>query len=320
MSYVYVVLRSARGFAGRAAARFAGFRAVVVAGLPRAGVYGITERKVRFGELAGPLVAGPTWFDWQLVAAQAAVEAFGFPFEEILADDGIPFAPVAVETSVDRYPGVGDSVAVHVVPIDVGETSVELLYEIEDGGGEVLATARMTHVTITADGDALALPETVRSNVRDALVDRSPSVGPDDDGERADDRAALASFASSMRVRRPHVEGADLAYFEEYPRLADIALEEHLDRRGTPLSQLRGPTEPFRLRDWRWSFRSPVPYESTLRASCDVLTADAETVRVAHTFTSDGEVSIEGITEYGCFDRSGEPVAFDQAALAALGE
>lgn len=283
-------------------------------------MYGITERKVRFGELAGALVGGPVWFDWQLIATQAAVEAFGFPFEEILADDGIPFAPVAVETSVERYPTVGESVAVHVVPIGVGETSVELLYEVEDGAGELLATARMTHVTIAAGGDSLPLPEAVRSNVRDALVDRSPSVGPDESDEREDGDRPLASFESATRVRRPHSEGADLAYFEEYPRLADVALEEHLESQGTPLGELRGPTEPFRPRGWRWSFQSPVPYESTLRVTCDVLAADAGTVRVAHTFTSDGEVSIEGVTEYGCFDRSGEPVAFDDAALAALAE
>ena len=278
----------------------------------------ITAHRVQFGELAGPLVHGATFFDWELIATQAVVRAFDYSFEAILADGGIPFAPVAVATSVRRYPTTGDTVHVDAVPLNVGDSSVELLYEVVDDGGDPFATARMTHVTIGPDGRALALPESIRADFADACVDRRVAVGPaegsdGDGGDEGDDRPA---FDASFPVRSPHVEGAELAYFEEYPRFADVALEEFLVERGTSLAELSGERQPFRIRDWRWEFRSPVPFESTLRVDCDVRAVEAETVRVAHTLTSDGRTSIEGITEYGCFDRSGAPVAFDEDALA----
>lgn len=272
----------------------------------------ITNRPVRFGELAGPLVHGATFFDWQLVATQAVAAAVDYPFETILADDGIPFAPVVVSTSVDRYPGVGDEVTVETVPLSVGDTSVELLYETVDGDGERLAAARMTHVTISADGSALELPDEARSALADACTDRSVDVGPRTAPEEPDD---LPSPSSSFPVRSPHIEGAELAYFEEYPRFAGIVLEEYLDDSGTTLGELGGEKQPYRLRDWEWEFRAPVPFESSLRVECDVRSVGSETIRVAHELSSDGRTNITGVTEYGCFDREGEPVPFDEAML-----
>lgn len=276
----------------------------------------ITGHRVQFGELAGPLVHGASFFDWELIATQAVARAFDYPFETILADDGIPFAPVVVATSVRRYPATGDVVHVDVVPTNVGDSSVELLYEVVDDDGDLFATALMTHVTIGPDGRALALPDAVREDFADARVDRDVAVGPDDEGGDADDGDDLPAFSTSVPIRSPHIEGAELAYFEEYPRFADVALEGFLAEGGTSLAELSGERRPFRLRDWRWEFRSPVPFESTLRVECDVVAVAEETVRVAHTLTSDGRVSIEGLTEYGCFDRSGAPVPFDEGALA----
>jgi len=272
----------------------------------------ITDRPVRFGELAGPLVHGATFFDWQLVATQAVAAAVDYPFEAILADDGIPFAPVVVSTAVDRYPGVGDAVTVEAVPLSVGDSSVELLYEVVDGDGERLAAARMTHVTISADGSARELPEDARSALSDARVARSVEVGPGPAPAKRDD---LPTLSSTFPVRSPHIEGAELAYFEEYPRFAGVVLEEFLDDRGTSLGELRGEKQPFRLRDWEWEFRAPVPFESALRVECDVRSVDRETVRVAHELSSDGRTNISGVTEYGCFDREGNPVRFDEAML-----
>lgn len=276
----------------------------------------IDDRRVSFGEFAGPLAHGATFFDWQLISTQEIAAAFDYSFAEILGDDGIPYAPVVVSTSVDRYPRIGETISVETVPRSVGDSSVELLYEIEDGDGERLATARMTHVTIGSDGAALALPEDVRAAFADASVDRAPAVGPGDGGADAGD--GLASFSSSFEIRSPHIEGAELAYFEEYPRFADVALERHLEDRGTSLAELRGETEPYRIRDWRWEFKSPVRFETTLRVDCDVLEVSDETIRIAHELSSDGRTNIEGITEYGCFDRSGAPVEFDEAMLEHL--
>lgn len=273
----------------------------------------IVDRRVSFGEFAGPLAHGASFFDWQLVSTQEIVAAFDHPFAEILADDGIPYAPVVVSTAVDRYPRIGETISVETVPRSVGDSSVELLYEIDGDDGDRLATARMTHVTIAPDGTALALPEDVRAAFADACVDRSPAVGPEDDGADAGD--GLASFSSGFEIRTPHIEGAELAYFEEYPRFADIALERHLEDRGTSLAELRGEKEPYRIRDWRWEFTAPVPFGTTLRVDCEVLEASAETLRVAHELSSEGRTNIEGVTEYGCFDRSGAPARFDEAML-----
>jgi acyl-CoA thioesterase FadM len=269
----------------------------------------IDTHRVQFGELAGPLVHGAAFFDWQLISTQEVAAAFGYPFEEILAADGIPYAPVVVGTSVDRYPVIGDAISVETVPRKAGNSSVELVYEVSDGDGERLATARMIHVTISPDGTALPLPEDVRSDFAEACVDRSPAVGPETE---TDGSAELPSFSSSFGIHSPHIEGAELAYFEEYPRFADIALEAHLRERGTSLVELRGEKQPYHVRDWRWEFKAPVRFGTTLRVQCDVLAVGRDTIRVAHEFSSDGRTNIEGVTEYGCFDRSGRPVPFDE--------
>lgn len=272
----------------------------------------IANHRVQFGELAGPVVHGASFFDWQLISTQEIAAAFDYSFEEILAADGIPYAPVVVSMSVDRYPTTGDMITVETVPRSVGDSSVELIYEMTDGDGKQLATARMTHVTISPDGTALPLPEQIRPDIADACVDYDPTVGP---GMEPSENEDLPSFSSSFRIHSPHIEGAELAYFEEYPRFADIALEEYLSERGTSLAELQGEKQPYRIQDWRWEFQAPVQFESTLRVSCDVLEVDRETIRIAHELSSDGRSNITGITEYGCFDRDGAPVPFDESMV-----
>jgi len=272
----------------------------------------ISDTDVRFGELAGPLVHGSVLFDWQLISTQEMAAAFGYSFEEILAEDGIPYAPVVVDTTVHRYPALGDTITVETVPIDVGDSSIELLYEVLDDDGECLATARMTHVTIAPTGAARQLPEQVQSAFADACVDRDPEVGPTTETNEGSD---LPSYSTSVPIRSPYIEGADLAYFEEYPRFAGIALEEYLTEQGTSIGEFAGEKQPYRLRDWEWEFQSPVHFETELHVDCDVISVDRETIRVRHELTSDGMTNISGVTEYGCFDRAGVPVPFDDEMI-----
>lgn len=272
----------------------------------------IANHRVQFGELAGALAHGATFFDWALISTQELAAAVDYSFAEILAADGIPYAPVAVAASVDRYPTIGDTITVDASPRRVGDSSVEVVYEMATDDGDRLATTRMTHVTIASDGAALSLPEQVRMAFVDMTVDRDPTVGPDTTTAR---RSELPAFSSSFPIRSPYIEGAELAYFEEYPRFADIALEEYLGDQGTSLGDVRGDTHPYRIRDWRWEFNAPVQFESTLDVTCDVLAVDQETIRVAHELSSNGQTNIEGITEYGCFDRTGAPVPFENAML-----
>lgn len=272
----------------------------------------IEDHPVRFGELAGPLLHGSTFFDWQLVSTQEIAAAIDYPFQEIVASGGIPYAPVVVNASVRRYPTFEDVITVETYPRSVGDSSVELVYEVLDAEGDPLATARIVHVTIASDGDALPLPDRARSNLAEMIVSRDPQVGPTDDfGTNP-----LSTFESSFPIRSPHVEGSELAYFEEYPGFADVALEEYLREQGTSKASVSGEKQPFRVRNWRWEFKSPVRLETTLRVECEVVTADADTFRVLHTFSSDSRTHIEGTTEYGCFDRSGDSVAFEPEMVA----
>ncbi|SFS90588.1 Acyl-CoA thioesterase FadM [Halostagnicola kamekurae] len=287
----------------------------VLADIPT--VQTITSHRVQFGELAGPLVSSSTLFDWQLISTQAITNAADDSFEGILEEDGIPYAPVVNTASVARYPAVGDTIGVEATPTNVGDSSVELTYDVVDDDGATLATAQMTHVTIGPDGSALSLPDSARASFEESEVSRSPPVGPGREPDQTDSDA-LPSFSSTTRVRSPLAEGATLAYFEEYPRLATIAIEEHVERRGADVADLYDGRVPFRMRDWRWEFESPVRFQSTLEVECDVIGVDRETVRVEHTLSSDGRTSIRGTTDYGCFDEAGEPTAFDERTLELL--
>lgn len=276
----------------------------------------IDSHDLRFGELAGPLAQGARFFDWELISTQVVAEEFGYAFEDIVAADEIPYAPVVAATSVERYPGFRDAVTVETTPLSVGESSVELRYEIVDGDGELLADARITHVTIARDGGAKPLPKDTREAFETARRDTDPEVGPHGRDEGAD---ALPSYTESFDIRAPHLEGSALAYFEEYPRFAGVALERFLADGGVRLDAVSGERQPFRLRDWRWEFVSTVPHGSTLTVESDVRAVTEETVRIAHVLRSDGQASIEGVTEYGCFDRAGEPMSFTDEMLAPFG-
>lgn len=265
----------------------------------------IESHDVRFGELAGPLVHGARFFDWELISTQVVTEAFGHAFEDIVDAGGIPYAPVVAATTVYRYPGFRETVTVETTPISVGESSVELCYEMTDGNGDRLATGRLTHVTIAPDGGAAPLPEDTREQFQTALEEADPDVGP----READGDGELPNFSESFDVRSPHIECSELAYFEEYPRFADVALERFLESREASLDPTGGDCKPFRLRDWDWEFVSPVEYGSVLTVESDVRAVTEETLRIEHRFTSDDRVRIEGSTEYGCFDESGAPTS-----------
>lgn len=276
----------------------------------------IDSHPVRFGELAGPLAHGPVLFDWQIRALEAFAEAVDYPFRDLIETGHIPYAPVVARATVHRYPTLGDAVSVDVVPRDVGKTSLDLRYDVTDGDGDPVATARTVHVTIGPEGGATPIPETTREQFAEAAVEEAPAgdgpgVGPADDAGDG-----YPTFDETFTVRSPHVEGVSLAYFEEYPRFAAVALESFLDDNGASLATLRGERQPFRLAGWEWEFSDPVPLETRLRVATDVRHVSEDAVRVEHTFTDEGDVCIAGVTEYGCFDRAGERTAFPVAALA----
>ncbi|HET7323258.1 MAG TPA: thioesterase family protein, partial [Halococcus sp.] len=127
------------------------------------------------------------------------------------------------------------------------------------------------------------------------------------------------TYSDSFHIRRPLIEGSDLAYFEEYPRLATIALERYLEAQGVSLA---GTSDeyPFRLRRWEWNFNAPVAYGTTLDVNATVVDTSEESVLVFHTFEQDGRTLIDGWTEYGCFNRTGAQIAFDDHIRNVLSE
>ena len=274
----------------------------------------IRDHPVRFGELAGPLVHGATVFDWQLISTQELARAVEYPFQALVADDAIPYAPVVVDTTVHRYPTFDDTVSVDVTPTRVGDSSLELVYEVVDADGRAFSTGRMTHVTIAPEGGALALPDAVRDRLDGMSGSRDVDPGPSDTA--ATDASAHPTFEDTFQVHSPHIEGSELAYFEEYPRFADVALESFLADAGIDPSSVAGDRQPFRLRAWHWEFDSTVEFGSTLSVSTDVRSVTEDTIRVGHTFRTDGAVRIEGVTEYSCFDRDGEPTTFTESMVA----
>ena len=275
----------------------------------------IRDHPVRFGELAGPLVHGANFFDWQLVSTQELATAVEYPFEELVADSAIPYAPVVVDSTVHRYPAFGDTVSVEVTPTQVGDSSLELVYETIDADGKPFATARMTHVTIAPEGGALPLPDAVRERLDGERKSRDVAPGPAG-GNVAADSDAHPTFENAFGIHGPHIEGSELAYFEEYPRFADVALESFLADAGVNPGSIADDRQPFRLRAWHWEFDSTVEFDATLLITTDVRSVSPEAIRVKHTFRTDGEARIEGVTEYGCFDREGAPTTYPPEMLA----
>lgn len=276
----------------------------------------LKTRAVRFGELAGPLVHGSAFFDWQLISTQEFAESIGYPLEQLIAVDEIPYAPVVTQTRIDQYPSVGDRIAVETTPLQVGEHRIDLRYEFLDGSGGTFGVGQITHVSIDPDGTAKPLPVAVRERITERVADDADRLTLEFDTERPID--SDRTYGESFRIHRPLTEGSALAYFEEYPRLATIALERYLSEQGVSPPDPTGDRQPLRLRRWAWNFNAPVAYGTTLDVNATITDVSEETVLVAHTFEQDGRALIEGWTEYGCFDPDGEPIAFEERIHSAL--
>ena len=276
----------------------------------------LDTRAVRFGELAGPLVHGSVFFDWQLISTQEFAEHLDYSFEKLIAANEIPYAPVFVQTRIDQYPSVGDRIAVETVPLQVGTHRIDLRYEFLDGTGDTFGVGQITHVTISPDGSAKPLPEAVQARANEYVADDTNSLAFEGTDKRP--TGSRETFSDSFCINRPLIEGSQLAYFEEYPRLATIALERYLAEQSVSLTESTNDRQPFQLQQWEWSFNAPVAYGVTLDVNTTIVDVSEKTVRVAHTFTQKGRTLIEGWTEYGCFDSDGEPTAFEERILRAL--
>lgn len=273
----------------------------------------IDERPVWFGDCAGALAHGTRFFHWAAISVQMFADAVGYSFPEIIDADEIPYAPVGVSAAVERYPGVGDSIAVDATPTDVGDHRVVLTYEFNTGDGERLGEMSAAHVTIGSDGSAKPLPASVKNRLTE-LIDTSRTV--DYSVPVADDQP-LDEVVRSFSVRSPHVEAVGLTYFEEYPRFAAVSLEDYVASRGIDFT---GSSDDryVRLRSWDWSFTDVVPAGVDLTVRTSPTAIDSDRLCVSHEFLVDDMVAVRGGTEYGCFDESGERTSFADETVETL--
>lgn len=281
----------------------------------------IDGHRVRFCELAGNLVSGYVFFDWTADALQRLAREIEYPFSEILEEGGLPYAPVSVQAVVDRYPGTGEEIAVDVYPASLGDHHVELYYEFLLDGTEPIAQASVTHVCVDSTGNAVQLPERSKERLAD-FEEKSPIE--DIEIERhLPETGPITSFYQDFTVRTPHIEGANLAYFDQYPKYATISIESYLESRGRSLGSLTDPLYPFRPRSWNWEFTSPVMFETVLRVRNGVIETAPSGVLLENEFINiDGDQtsqpSITGWTEYGCFTETGQLTEFPEPSLDAI--
>lgn len=268
----------------------------------------IETRTVRFGELAGSLVHGSVFFDWELISTQEYASSIDYSFEDLISVDEIPYAPVTSKFEIENYPSMGDNIAVETTPVQVGDHRIDLQYRFVDGDGTEYGVGKITHVTIKPDGGAKPLPDYVKRAANNTVDTKSSSLTETNFGDLP---VVNSTYDRTFRIRSPHIEGSSLAYFEEYPRFAAIALEEYLDEKGFHLSD-QDKNYNLKLRKVDWDFVSPVAYGAALTVNATVIDCTSRSITIAYSFEQEGRVLIEGWAEYSCFNSNGELASLDQ--------
>ncbi|GAB7011176.1 hypothetical protein JCM31271_31190 [Halorubrum trueperi] len=277
-----------------------------------------------------------TLFDLLAVALEELGEALDYPFTEILANGGTPYAPVDVRGCMSQYPIHGETVRVEGKPVEISTRSFVYQYVFRRAAdGMEYCRMRVTHVTIAADGDAEPLPEHVRASLSDSLdagdgestdnsggtsgyptLDEHASISEITDGDCED---SPVTFSRDFRIGTPHIEAADWGYFEEYFRFISLALEEQLVSRGVNPADICEEGLQIQPAAWHVTFEDVVPYGSTLTVNGAIHVSDEESATVDNALTvryhldSDRGTHIRAVFEYACFgpDKSTEPVPSD---------
>lgn len=279
----------------------------------------LLESQVRFGDTSlGPTMHSTRFFDLLAIALEELGAALDYPFAEILEADGTPYAPVDVRASISRYPAHGERVVVDGTPVEIGTRSFTMVYTFSrDSDGRENGRIRTTHVTIDADGEAEPLPEHVRDGLT-AMGGEDPSQNPVDYPDISEIRRDDATFSRDVRIRTPHVEAADLGYFEEYFRFVSIALEEFFEERGIPIETACGAAGQLQPVGWQVSFEDVVPFGADLTVAGTVEQTGAGGFTVQYRIDGNVEPNIRCAFAYRCVGPDGEPTAVPAAIGDAL--
>lgn len=275
----------------------------------------LLRHNVRFGELSwGPYVHYSRLFDWLIRATEELSYELNEPVEATVSAGGVPFAPVAIQATMDEYPRYEDTVVVAGEPTAVGETNVQMDYRFRRAAdGVELGRATMVQVTIT--------PEHTAEPISPALRERLASIGEVDGDPVRIEPTGPAGDGPELRrevtFRTPHIEAAGLGYFEDYARELSICLEDQLDRRGQSLRALTDDIIPFLPVAWDLAIERSIAFEDSIEVAGRVESVAEDVVEVDYAFrdAESGERRIAADLTYGCFDTDGERVAFPDAAL-----
>jgi acyl-CoA thioesterase FadM len=280
----------------------------------------LLSHKVRFGELSyGPLMHNATIFDLLIQALEELSYELGYTVEEIVDAGGVPYAPVAIHADIERYPRYEDTILVSVDPVSVGNNHVQLAYRlVRKSDGMVFGTATMVHVTITPEGKAEPISPEVRDKIESlGTADKEPvEIKPRSPG--GDD----PRFERNVVFRTPHLEAADLGYFEDYAREITITLENFLEDQGQSLRTLTDNTYPFVPVGWDITLENSILFENDITILGEVFEADEESIDVGYEFRCDApdEVCIRADLRYGAFNKNGERIPLSSETLELVGQ
>jgi acyl-CoA thioesterase FadM len=275
--------------------------------------------KIRFGDLSfGPFVHPAKFFDLLIIATEELSYELGYTTEEIVAADGVPYAPVATWGELERYPEYGDTVRITVDPLEITDRSVRCEYRFaRQRDGQLFGRAQIVHVTITAAGRGEQVPAASKERLnRIRGPDPSPSVPVEPRGVSV----AEPPIDRTVVFRTPDIEAAGLGYFEDYVRQFTIALEEYLDRQGRSLRSWSDPEYPFFVTDWELAFDQSITFEDRIRIVGQFREVTPDAVRVSYAFegADAGESRIAADVTYGSFTADGDRTQFPADLLATL--
>lgn len=274
----------------------------------------LLRHKVRFGELSyGPLMHYATFFDLLIVATEELSYEIGDAVEEIVEAGGVPYAPVAVHADIDRYPRYEDTIVVTGEPVWIGENHVQISYRLVRASDSVeFGRATLVQVTITPERTA----EPVSPRVRERLESLGSGNGNPVEIDPRRPTGSGPGFSREVVFRTPHLEAANLGYFEDYARELSIGLEAFLEERGRSLRDLTDQTFPFFPVSWDFTLENSITFEDEITIVGEVLGVDEEAVEIAYEFRRESvdDVCIRSDVTYGCFDGHGERVEFPAEA------
>lgn len=282
----------------------------------------VYDHDVRFGDVSiGGLVHHTLIFDLLNHGIEELSMKLGNELRTIVAEQGVPYAPVDFRIYFERYPPYQETrkIEIHIRPVSIGERSFEVEYELRRQEDAVtLARVRQVHVTITTEGNVAPLPETVRTSLEEFL---EPSSSFPDEALPDTSRPSLIGtrdFRNKVTFYSPYIEASQLGFFGDYFRFISNSLEGYLMNNGTSLGELTEKEQiPFLPAASAFEFQRPIRFEETIKISGEIASIDEREIVVNYVLqgNSAAKARIHGAHAYGCYDADGKRRAFSPGIL-----